>query len=92
MGDRGGCLLGQCGQRKVDDSQGEWKAGHRSKERTPAMPGTMDPGRGATESAMCAHAGAAEFEDEIGDHDKVDEEQDEFAGRGSVKEFVDFER
>ena len=45
-----------------------------------------------TESAMGADAGAAEFEDEIGDHGKVDEEQEEFAGRGSVKEFVDFER
>ena len=56
------------------------------------MPGMTHPGGGVTESAMSADAGAAEFEDEIGDHGKVDEEQDEFAGRGSVKEFVDFER
>ena len=45
-----------------------------------------------TESAMGADAGAAEFEDEIGDHGKVDEEQGEFADRRSVNEFVDFER
>ena len=45
-----------------------------------------------TESAMCADAGAAEFEDEIGNHGKVDEEEDESGNRGPVNEFVDFER
>ena len=64
----------------------------QKQRKNPRDAGDDGPFRGVTESAMRADAGAAEFEDEIGDHGKVDEEQDELADRGSVKEFVDFER
>ena len=79
----------------VVSGAGEERASRRQAtkaRKNPRDAGDDGPFRGVTESAMRADAGAAEFEDEIGDHGKVDEEQDELADRGSVKEFVDFER
>jgi len=68
------------------------RASDKTKERPPATPAMAGFVAAVTELAVAGDAGAAEFEDEIGNHGKVDEEEDESGNRGPVNEFVDFER